>query len=121
MLLDSITPQVPDIVYLKPLIHRALMTRTTFHSVILILLTTLPAQAACYADYKAKKDSGQLQLHYGVVQVSDASCRSPDRVEREVRQKIARGGWSLLNVLSVFDESGLEQRKASASDFFLRF
>ena len=35
----------------------------------------LPADAACYADYKAKQDA-PLRLHYGVAQVSDAACGS---------------------------------------------
>jgi hypothetical protein len=79
------------------------------------------ASAACYADYKAKKNGGTLRLHYGVVQVSDAACNDRGRAEQEVRRKVSRGGWTVLNVLAVFDESGLQQRKQSAAEFFLRF
>ena len=35
----------------------------------LLALAALPAQAQCFADYKAKQD-GPLRLHYGVAQVS---------------------------------------------------
>lgn len=86
----------------------------------LVVLAASAAQAACYADYKAKMDN-PLRLHYGVVQVSDAACGNPGRTQAEVAAKIARGGWTLLNVVSTFREGGLNQRKASAGEFFLRF
>jgi len=79
------------------------------------LLTGLAgaAQAACYA----RRDN-PLKLHYGVMQVG--SC---DRgaAQGEVASRLAANGWTLLNVLSVFDESGLEARKANAGQFYLRF
>ena len=76
------------------------------------------ADAACYADYKAKRDN-PLKLHYGVVQIS-GDC-SKDAARGEVAQRLGSNGWILLNVLSVFDESGLDQRRDSAGQFFLRF
>lgn len=76
------------------------------------------AQAACYADYKAKQDN-PLRLHYGVVQISGpcdvGSARS------EVNARIRNSGWTLLNVISVFGPEGLAKRKASAGPFFLAF
>ncbi|OWU86761.1 hypothetical protein ATO6_04050 [Oceanicola sp. 22II-s10i] len=80
-------------------------------------LVPASAQAACYADYKARRDS-PLKLHYGVMQVS--AC---DRgaAQAEVSRRLAQNGWTLLNVLSVFDASGLEQRKANAGEYYLRF
>lgn len=82
-----------------------------------VLAAGSAAQAACYADYKARRDN-PLQLHYGVMQVS--SC---DRgaARDEVAARLARNGWTLLNVLGTFDESGLEQRKANAGQYYLRF
>jgi uncharacterized membrane protein len=77
------------------------------------------AKAECYADYKAKKDS-PLQLHYGVAQVSDDNC-SAGAAEGELAPRLASDGWTLLNVLSTFGPEGLEERKASAGDFFLRY
>lgn len=83
----------------------------------LLIAGSAAAQAACYADYKARRDN-PLQLHYGVMEVS--SC---DRgaAQGEVEARLARNGWTLLNVLGTFDESGLEQRKANAGQFYLRF
>lgn len=97
------------------------MIRTVTLALVLTLAALQPAAAACYADYKAKQQGGALKLHYGVVQVSNGACGDRAKAEAEVRAKVARGGWTLLNVLSVFDESGLDQRRKSAGDFFLRF
>ena len=78
------------------------------------------AQAACYADYKAKKD-GPLRLHYGVIQLNGAACNSPSAAQASVQRRIAADGWTLLNVMNIFDRSGLNQRRKSAGAFFLRF
>jgi uncharacterized membrane protein len=79
------------------------------------------ASAECYADYKAKQDD-PLRLHYGVAQVSDAACAGgPGAAEGELAGRLAAGGWTLLNVLSVFGPEGLGERKASAGEYFLRF
>lgn len=85
----------------------------------LALLAALPAQAACYADYKAKKDN-PLRLHYGVAQVPDNACNR-QAAARVIAGRIARDGWQLLNVVSVFDQSGLDSRRQSAGAFFLRY
>ncbi|MBP9183926.1 MAG: hypothetical protein KBF78_12395 [Fuscovulum sp.] len=77
------------------------------------------AQADCYADYKAKKEP-PLQLHYGVAQVADANC-SRQAAEAELAPRVAADGWTLLNVLSTFGPEGLEERKASAGAYFLRY
>lgn len=97
------------------------MNRTCFMLVAtLVVALSSPAGAACYADYKAKQDN-PLQLHYGVIELRSASCGNSRAVAREVQQRIARAGWELLNIVSTFDEDGLDQRRASAGEFFLRF
>lgn len=83
----------------------------------LFLALTLPASADCFADYKAKQDN-PLRLHYGVAQVS-ACDKKGARAELEPR--LAAAGWTLLKVLSVFGPEGLEERKDSAGDYFLRY
>lgn len=83
-----------------------------------LALSAGAAQAGCYADYKAKRDN-PLKLHYGVMQVSGACNAASARAELAARLKA--NGWILLNMLSVFDESGLDKRKASAGQYFLRF
>lgn len=73
--------------------------------------------AACYADYKAKQDN-PLRLHYGVAQISQCSAGA---ARSELQARLAAQGWTLLNVVSVFDDSGLAERKDSAGSFFLRY
>lgn len=85
---------------------------------LLMLLVATTAQAACYADYKAKQDN-PLRLHYGVAEIN-GDC-SVDAAERQLTRRLADQGWTLLNVLSVFEDNGLEERKGSAGDYFLRF
>lgn len=77
------------------------------------------ASAACYADYKAKRDA-PLQLHYGVAQVSDGAC-DVNAAAAEIQGRISGDGWQLLTVLSVFDDAGLDARRDSAGEFFLRY
>ncbi len=78
-----------------------------------------PALAApCYADYKAKKDN-PLRLHYGVVELyQDCTKHS---AKEEISRRISRDGWSLLNVLSVFEASHMAGKEQSAGKFYLRY
>lgn len=82
------------------------------------VLLASAAQAACYADYKAKRDN-PLRLHYGVMEIPDGAC------SREGAARIVAGrlgdGWQLLDVVSVFGPDGLDQRRDSAGAFFLRY
>ena len=83
----------------------------------LISLSTTVSAAECYADYKAKQDN-PLRLHYGVMQVS--ACKK-GQAKQEVAKRLKSSGWTLLNVISVFGPEGLDQRKANAGKFYLRF
>ncbi|MEE4119367.1 MAG: hypothetical protein V2I65_10165 [Paracoccaceae bacterium] len=85
-----------------------------------LLLIALPAVASaqCYADYKAKRDA-PLRLHYGVAEVS-GEC-APGPAAQELAPRLARQGWQLLDVVGVFGPEGLEERRADAGNFFLRF
>ncbi|MFC7702886.1 hypothetical protein ACFQXB_01605 [Plastorhodobacter daqingensis] len=78
------------------------------------------AQAACYADYKAKRDN-PLRLHYGVIELPDRACSGQQAAAQAISGRIARDGWTLLNVLSIFGPDGLTERRASAGQFYLRY
>jgi hypothetical protein len=80
-----------------------------------LLVLALPAQAACYADYKAKMDD-PLRLHYGVAEVACGGDAAAD-----IAARLAANGWTLLAIVSTFDETGLQERKDSAASYFLRF
>ena len=82
------------------------------------LILASPGHAAeCYVDYKAKQDN-PLRLHYGVARVSQCSRQA---AQAELSRRLAAEGWTLLNIVSVFDESGLAERKQSAGPNYLRF
>jgi uncharacterized membrane protein len=78
------------------------------------------AHAACFADYKAKREN-PLKLHYGVIQVDTNPCAMSDKVHADVSARLQAQGWQLLQVQSVFDDSGLGKRKQDAGQYFLRF
>ncbi|MBK5934893.1 hypothetical protein C8N32_103137 [Rhodovulum imhoffii] len=84
------------------------------------LLLAGPALAGCYADYKAKQDD-PLRLHYGVIELPDSACSGPGAARDEIARRIGHGGWSLLNVMSLFGEEGLNERRDSAGHYFLRY
>ena len=84
-----------------------------------VIMAASPVAAECFADYKAKKDD-PLRLHYGVAQVSDGAC-DPSAASGELAPRLADAGWTLLNVMSTFGPEGLDERKASAGDHFLRY
>lgn len=86
----------------------------------LLFLGLQTAQAACFADYKAKLDD-PLRLHYGVAALPDSACGSKSAAKKVIAQKIAKDGWKLLSVISVFDESGLKERKKSAGAYYLKY
>lgn len=87
----------------------------------LTLATAAPASAACFADYKAKQEGGSLKLHYGIAELPDRACGSKRDAAEALAPRLADGGWTLLNVLSIFGPDGLAQRKDSAGQFFLRY
>ena len=95
-------------------------TKSTLLALAMVAITAFPANAACYADYKAKQEN-PLKLHYGVVQVDISPCTMSDTVAKIVRQRLQSAGWLLLQVQSVFDDSGLGRRKKDAGQYFLRF
>lgn len=84
-----------------------------------LIAAALPASAAgCYADYKAKQDN-PLRLHYGVAQINGPCTAGTAKAELSAR--LSAQGWTLLNILSVFGEDGLAQRRDSAGSNYLRF
>ena len=82
------------------------------------LFVPVSAEAACYADYKAKQDN-PLRLHYGVAEVGEPCTASA--ATAALQSRLAAQGWTLLNVMSVFGQEGLAERKESAGPHFLRY
>ena len=86
--------------------------------VLLLAAASASAHAACYADYKASREQ-PLQLQYGVAEIA-GECSVP-AAEAELAPRLAADGWQLLEVMSTFDETGLEERRESAGEYFLRY
>lgn len=89
---------------LKSLIAAAILT-----------LAAVPAQAQCYADYRAQR-TGPVQLHYGVAEVpcgGNAAAQLAARLQSQ--------GWTLVDILSTFGPEGLGSRQGRAGQFFLRY
>lgn len=76
------------------------------------------AEADCYADYKAKQDN-PFKLHYGVMQLPDGDCGT--RAQSVVAARLAQGGWTLLNLVSVSSGPPTAKQKADAGENFLRY
>lgn len=98
------------------------MMKTLVYMIALTLGLALAGQAsaACYADFKAKKSS-PLTLIYGVVKLPDSICGNSGKVKKNVAKRIKVGGWSLLNVVSVFGPEGLAQRQNNAGSYYLKY
>lgn len=88
--------------------------------ILWFMAMTAAADAACFADYKAKRDN-PLRLHYGVVQLADAACRNRNAAARRIARRIGRDGWTLLSVEGIFDRAGAEARRGDAGQFYLRY
>ena len=87
----------------------------------LVLVTAGTANAACYADYKAKQDD-PLQLHYGVVQLANGNgCPAMAKAERQVARRIGSDGWQLLTVMSLSTQQPTDRQRSNAGQYFLRY
>ena len=86
---------------------------------LVLSVLAAPLHAACYADYRARMDN-PLRLHYGVIEVPQSAC-SVGAASSVVNGRLASQGWTLVQVISVFNDSGLAARRADAGQYYLRF
>ena len=75
------------------------MKKTLTLLAITMALSATSANAACIAEYKAKRDN-PLRLDYGTVTVSGNDCTA-SAVQAAVEAQLASRGWTLLSILSV--------------------
>lgn len=118
LLSDDTTPSVRLLLNIRALHSTLTVMKHIALSFALTCALTSGAAAQCFADYKAKQDS-PLRLHYGVVQLS-GQC-SMGAAKDELAGRLMASGWTLLQVMSVFGPEGLDQRKDSAGQYYLRF
>ncbi|MDB4051308.1 hypothetical protein N9463_01120 [Planktomarina sp.] len=87
--------------------------------ITLAIFLTQSAQAACYADYKAKQEN-PLKLHYGIMKFDSVECTA-SIVQKKVALRLSPHGWTLLNLLTVSRKLPTTQRKENAGENFLRY
>ncbi len=87
--------------------------------ITLAIFLTQSAQAACYADYKAKQEN-PLKLHYGIMKFDSVKCTA-SIVQKKVALRLLPHGWTLLNLLTVSRKLPTTQRKENAGENFLRY
>ena len=64
-----------------------------------LALAAGPASAACYAEYKAKRDD-PYGLDRGVMEIPDSAC-DKSSAAAIVAERLAAEGWTLLSIVSV--------------------
>ncbi len=81
----------------------------------LLMGLTLASQASaqCYADFKAKQDN-PLRLQYGIIELPASACGSRQEAASYAAPVIARSGWTLLQIESIFGASEFQSRSAHA-------
>ena len=87
--------------------------------ITLAIFLAQSAQAACYADYKAKQEN-PLKLHYGIMKLDSVACKTSS-VHEKVALRLLPHGWTLLNLLTVSRKLPTTQRKENAGENFLRY
>ncbi|WP_121629273.1 hypothetical protein [Tropicibacter alexandrii] len=88
----------------------------------LVLSLALPSVAAaeCFVGYKAKQDN-PLRLHYGVLSLQASTCPGTAQAAKIAAGRLAAGGWTLLNVISLSTDNPTPDMEANAGEFYLRF
>lgn len=87
--------------------------KTRILTTLFALFFAASAQAQCFADYKAKQDN-PLRLQYGIIELPSQACRSLSAARSYAAPVIARSGWTLLQIESIFDAAELPRRSANA-------
>ncbi len=103
----------------RPATCSGMKHRTPLAALFIGLSLAGQASAQCYADYKAKQDN-PLRLQYGIIELPADACDSMQRATEHAAPVIARSGWTLLQVESIFDETEFQRRRANAGAVHLR-
>lgn len=76
------------------------------------------AHAACYAEYQATKKPHKY--HTGVIELPNKICKKDAAIRKNISKRLKVGGWTLLNVISVFGPDGLSGLQVNER-FYLKF
>ena len=88
-------------------------------AVALVAGAAAPAQAACYAEYRAQR-TNPVQLAFGVAQIPGTDC-SVQAADRHLRAALGRAGWTLSNIVSTVDRTSAPANSGYTNGHYLRF
>lgn len=91
--------------------------KTRLHIIVALAVLALasPVSAQCFADFKARHTATtELRLQYGIIELPASACGSLQAAWRYAEPVIARSGWTLRQIESIFDASEFQRRSANA-------
>jgi hypothetical protein len=118
-LLLNINAQVRHCVGMKHTLYRLSGLAPTLILAIVLFAVPIAVEAGCYAEYKAKRDN-PLKLHYGVAELDDAACTKA-QAQKMLAPRLKADNWVLLSIVGFVAQDKLDEVKANAGDYFLRY
>ena len=88
-------------------------------SLALIAALAVPAQAACYAEYRASRQN-PVQLAYGVAEIRGGSCDAQSAAQY-LQARLAQSGWTLQNVLSTVNSNAAPANSGYTGGHYLNY
>lgn len=92
--------------------------------ILLVTLATVaalaaPAHAACYAEYRAQRQS-PVQLAFGVAEIRGGACNA-QAAANYLRNTLGRSGWTLSNIVSTVNSNSAPGNSGYTNGHYLRF
>ena len=88
-------------------------------SLALITALAVPAQAACYAEYRASRQN-PVQLAYGVAEIRGGACTAQSAAQY-LQSRLAQSGWTLQNVLSTVSNNSAPANSGYTGGHYLSY
>jgi hypothetical protein len=83
------------------------------------MVLAIPASAACYAEYRASRQS-PVQLAYGVAEIRGGACNA-QAAAQYLQARLAQSGWTLQNVLSTVTSNSAPANAGYTGGHYLNF
>ncbi|GAB1377963.1 hypothetical protein [Pararhodobacter sp.] len=88
-------------------------------SLALLVTLALPAQAACFAEYRASRQN-PVQLAYGVAQIPGNSC-SAQAASQYLQSRLSSSGWTLQNIVSTVTSNSAPANSGYTGGHYLSY
>lgn len=93
--------------------------KTTLLALGAVLVLALPAQAACYAEYRAARQN-PVQLAYGLAEIRGGACNAQSAAQY-LQARLAQSGWTLQNVLSTVQSNSAPANAGYTGGHYLSY